>query len=182
MDILILLAAFALAATFTLFWTLGLFAGRSPPWRTLWVGVASLGYVGAQCLVAVGSTYQSAILENLAAAWMHLRGVSVWSIVMLLSALFATGRLLTFRRGDSRHRQVYAWLSWILVLALSATSAKLMFGIKPPPGPVESLAVAWFAWRMDRHKGNLAHYAREVLASIALALMGLSRLIHGRLP
>lgn len=126
--------------------------------------------------------YQDAILSALASAWVHLRGVSICSIVMLLSSLLATWRLLTFRRGDSRHRQAYAWLSWILVIALSATAAKLVFGIKPPPGPVESLAVAWFAWRMHRHKGNLAHYAREVLANLDACVAGLYRLVHGRLP
>jgi uncharacterized membrane protein YhaH (DUF805 family) len=100
--------------------------------------------------------------------------LSVWSLIVLLACLVSIVRLLTFRRGHSRHRSGYAWLSWIYVVLATASAVKIACGVRPPPGPVEAIACAAVAIVMLIHHGNLAHLHRWLGEVIAAMLRGRS--------
>jgi hypothetical protein len=96
----------------------------------------------------------------------------IWSLIVLLSCMVSIVRLLTFRRGDSRHRSSYAWLSWIYVVLATASAVKIACGVRPPPGPVEAIACAAVAILLLIHHGNLAHLHRWLGDVVAAVLRG----------
>ena len=90
-----------------------------------------------------------------------------WPLVQFVACLVIALRLLTFRRGDSRHRHAIAWASWLIIVACTATSVKLLCGIRPPPGPWETLLTVAIAVLIVIHRGNLAHVLRAPRAWFA---------------
>lgn len=86
--------------------------------------------------------------------------IGVWPLVQLVACLVMALRLVTFRRGASRHRHGVAWLSWWLIVVCTITSVKLLCGVRPPPGPLEASVTAVFAIVLLIHRGNLAHVLR----------------------
>ncbi|HKT28795.1 phage holin family protein [Dyella sp.] len=93
--------------------------------------------------------------------------IGVWSLLQLMACLVIVLRLLTFRRGHSRHRHAIAWASWLLVVACTTTAVKLLCGIRPPPGPLEALLTVALAILLVIHRGNLAHVLRAPRAWLA---------------
>ena len=83
-----------------------------------------------------------------------------WPLVQLVACLLIVLRLLTFRRGNSRHRHGVAWAAWMVIVACTATAVKLVVGIRPPPGPLEALLIVVIAVLVLIHRGNLAHVLR----------------------
>ena len=83
-----------------------------------------------------------------------------WPLVQLVACLVIVLRLLTFRRGVSRHRHGIAWAAWVLIVACTATAVKLLCGVRPPPGPLEALLTVVLALLVLIHRGNLAHLLR----------------------
>jgi len=92
---------------------------------------------------------------------------NAWPLLQLVACLIVVVQLLTFRRGSSRHRHGIAWLAWLLVVACTMTSVKLVCGIRPPPGPMESLLCASLAVVVCVHRGNLAHALRHLSVLLA---------------
>jgi hypothetical protein len=90
-----------------------------------------------------------------------------WPLVQLVACLVIVLRLLTFRRGVSRHRHGIAWIAWVLIVACTATAVKLVCGIRPPPGPWEALLTLAIAIGLLIHRGNLAHLLRAPRAWFA---------------
>lgn len=95
----------------------------------------------------------------------HVALLGIWPFLQLVSCLAIILSVLTFRRGESRHRHLYAWMAWIYVVVCTAVSIKLVFGIKPPPGPFEALATFAIAWLFLYHQGNTAHLVRSITAA-----------------
>ena len=111
----------------------------------------------------------------------HFAQLGLWPFLQLASCLTIILSVLTFRRGESRHRHLYAWLAWIYVVVCTATAIKLVFGIKPPPGPVEALATFALAWLFLYHRGNTAHLVRAVMGALARCTRFLAGRMRGRL-
>jgi hypothetical protein len=84
----------------------------------------------------------------------------VWPFVQFLACVAIVLRLITFRRGHSRHRHGIAWVAWLLIVACTTTAVKLLCGIRPPPGPLEALLTVVIALLVLIHRGNLAHALR----------------------
>ena len=172
LDHLLVAAVVAFAAVYAVFWCIGLFGYLPTASRVRWIAFAAAGYVALQLGASAAGVFGTD-----AVSWLShtLHGAyNVWSVVLFISAGVAALRLVTFRRGPSRHRQAYAWLSWLLVVGFTATAVKVVFGVKPPPGPVESLAMAVAAWRFIHYQGNLAHLVRDTLATFR-RLLGSTR-------
>lgn len=93
--------------------------------------------------------------------------ISLWPLVQCVACIVIVGRLLTFRRGASRHRHGVAWMAWLLIVACTATAVKLVVGIRPPPGPLEALLTLGVAVLVLIHRGNLAHVVRAPRAWLA---------------
>lgn len=110
----------------------------------------------------------------------HLATLGLWPFVQLVSCLAIILSILTFRRGESRHRHVYAWMAWLYVSACTGTAVKLLFGIKPPPGPLEALSTFAVACLLLYHRGNTAHLVRAVLALLTRAIKHLVTRIRGQ--
>lgn len=91
----------------------------------------------------------------------------VWPLVQLIACLVIVLRLLTFRRGVSRHRHGVAWVAWLIIVACMATAVKLLCGIRPPPGPWEALLTVAIAALVVIYRGNLAHVLRAPRAWFA---------------
>ena len=83
-----------------------------------------------------------------------------WPLVQCLACVTIVLRLVTFRRGTSRHRHGVAWIAWLLIVACTTTAVKLLCGIRPPPGPWEALLTVAIALLVVVHRGNLAHALR----------------------
>jgi hypothetical protein len=92
---------------------------------------------------------------------------SVWPLVQGVACLVIVLRLVTFRRGASRHRHGVAWMAWLMIVASTATAVKLLCGIRPPPGPLEALLTTAIAVLLLIHRGNLAHLFRVPRAWLA---------------
>lgn len=92
---------------------------------------------------------------------------SVWPLVQCVACLAIVLRLITFRRGPSRHRHGVAWGAWLLIVACTTTAVKLLCGIRPPPGRWEALLTMTIAVLVVIHRGNLAHLLRAPRAWIA---------------
>lgn len=92
----------------------------------------------------------------------HVALLGLWPFLQLVSCVTIILSVLTFRRGDSRHRPAAAWLAWIYLVVCTATAIKLLFGIKPPPGPFEALGTFALAWLFLYHRGNTSHLVRSV--------------------
>jgi hypothetical protein len=90
-----------------------------------------------------------------------------WPLAQLVACLVIVLRLLTFRRGFSRHRHGIAWIAWALIVGCTATAVKLVCGIRPPPGPWEALLTVVIAILVVLHRGNLAHVLRAPRAWLA---------------
>lgn len=101
---------------------------------------------------------------------MHTAQFTLWSLVMLAACVIAALRLVTFRRGPSRHRAAYGWASWLLVVALTAVAVKVALGVRPPPGPVEAVLSAAMAAVFVAHHGNLAHIYRAGRQAIGVLM------------
>lgn len=97
---------------------------------------------------------------------MHTAHITMWSLIMFVACIVAALSLVTFRRGPSRHRVVYGWVSWLLVVALTAGAVKIACGVRPPPGPLEALLCAGIAVVFVGHRGNLAHITRALRAAL----------------
>lgn len=162
--VLVLTFVATFVATSYLLWKLGLFDDLPRLPRFTLISVCAGAYMGAQLAPIAAGLYFDEWYPWLARAFTD---GAAWSFLLVIGCITSALRLLTFRRGPSRHRSAYAWLSWILVVALTATAAKVTFGIKPPPGPIEALAVAVLAWRLAAHRGNLAHLMRSDFARLA---------------
>lgn len=183
-NVLPLLLPVVWMAAFYVFLNIGLFDGL-PPWtRRCLASVAALAY-----LVVAAGVQLCAYFWPEVVAWIErTTGVTGdwngWSLVMLASCVAGALRLVTFRRGPSRHRVAYAWLSWLLVVGMTATAAKVAFGVKPPPGAWESLAIATAVYRLFAHQGNLAHLLRldghRALAALRQLAAALGRLVRSR--
>ena len=93
--------------------------------------------------------------------------MDIWPLVQLVACLVIVLRLLTFRRGISRHRHGVAWSAWIVIVACTTTVVKLLCGIRPPPGPLEALLTVVIAVLLLIHRGNLAHVLRAPRAWLA---------------
>jgi hypothetical protein len=156
------------AAVYAMFWSIGLFSERPRRSRILWVAMATAAYVGLQLGAAFAGQFGLYALVRA----LHGGVYHPWSLLLFVASTAASLRLVTFRRGPSRHRFAYAWLSWILVVALVGTAVKIAFGVKPPPGAIESIAVALFAWRLFAHQGNLAHLLRSIGATCRRLVLG----------
>jgi len=90
-----------------------------------------------------------------------------WPLVQFVACGAIVMRLVTFRRGASRHRHGMAWLAWAYIVACTATAVKLICGIRPPPGPLEALLTVALAVLVLIHRGNLAHLLRAPRAWFA---------------
>jgi hypothetical protein len=90
-----------------------------------------------------------------------------WPLVQCVACLVIVLRLITFRRGASRHRHGMAWLAWATIVVCTATAVKLMCGIRPPPGPLEALLTVVLAVGVLIHRGNLAHLLRASRSLLA---------------
>jgi hypothetical protein len=86
---------------------------------------------------------------------------------MFVACVAAALRLVTFRRGPSRHRHFYAWLSWVYVVIFTGCAIKIACGVRPPPGPAEAIACLVFAILLALHAGNLAHLHRHLNRVVA---------------
>jgi Protein of unknown function (DUF754). len=179
MSLTTFLALFTVAAsalTFVFLWTLGLFADTPPRRRAVYLGIASLGYTLATpvALIIGRAVDRASYWFAVACAFVSQHGgvYTPWSLVMFLACTASAVRLLTFRRGPSRHRAGYAAASWMIVCTLTATAVKIVFGIQPPPGPVQSIAVVAFTWCILVHRGNLAHVVRHLRAQVAILTAG----------
>lgn len=174
-----LLTAVSLAVTFLLFWSLGLFADRPPRRRAVYLGIASLVYnLAAPAALVIGRAVdRCAYWFAIACAYVSQHGgvYTTWSLVMFVACTASALRLLTFRRGPSRHRAGYAAASWLIVCSMTATAVKIVFGIQPPPGPAESIGVVAFTWCIFVHRGNLAHVVRHMRAQFGSLLSGRAR-------
>jgi hypothetical protein len=95
-------------------------------------------------------------------AWLGL-----WPLLQFIACSVIVLRLLTFRRGASRHRHGVAWCAWALIVACTATAVKVFCGMRPPPGPWEALLTAAIASLVLIHRGNLAHLLRAPRAWLA---------------
>lgn len=84
----------------------------------------------------------------------------IWPLVQFVACVAIVLRLVTFRRGISRHRHGMAWMAWLLIVACTTTAVKLLCGIRPPPGPWEALLTVVIALLVVIHRGNLAHALR----------------------
>lgn len=93
--------------------------------------------------------------------------IGFWPLVQFVACLGIALRLLTFRRGDSRHRHGIAWSAWLVIVACATTVVKLLCGIRPPPGPLEALLTLAVAILLLIHRGNLAHMLRAPRAWFA---------------
>ncbi len=162
--------------SFALLWWLGLYADAPPRRRALYLGLSAVGYtLAAPIALALGHVVDwGTAWFAFACAYVSQHGgvYTPWSLVMFLACVAGALRLLTFRRGPSRHRVGYALASWIIVSTLTAVAVKIVFGIQPPPGPIESIAVVAFTACLYVHRGNLAHLARHVRAQARLFLTG----------
>jgi hypothetical protein len=87
--------------------------------------------------------------------------IGFWPLVQLMACVAIVLRLVTFRRGDSRHRHGVAWAAWLVIVTCTATAVKLVCGIRPPPGPWEALLTVAIAILLVIHRGNLAHVLRR---------------------
>lgn len=86
--------------------------------------------------------------------------IGFWPLVQLMACVAIVLRLVTFRRGHSRHRHGVAWAAWFLIVACTTTAVKLLCGIRPPPGPLEASLTLMIAVLVLIHRGNLAHLLR----------------------
>jgi hypothetical protein len=166
------------SVAYVIFWGIGLFQDSPPRRRRPLVALAAAGWALIPLAHGFGSAIGIDTIGNVVLSWLlsvavaiNLTGAwNVWSLVMLVACLVSVGRLLTFRRGTSKHRIGYAALSWLIVSALTAVAVKLAFGIQPPPGPVEAFGVAAFAFGICRHRGDLAHLLREIRCDLGRVL------------
>lgn len=177
MEHLFLVLAVLTSLTYMAFWTMGLFDDKPPATRTLWVAAATVAVELAAFGVGALRAFTPYIVDWLFQPSDGAFSFNAWSGIVLASCVATSLRLLLFRRGPSRHRAAYAWLSWFLVAALTATAAKVAFGVKPPPGAAESLLLTVFAWRVFVHRGNLAHLLRRDVGRIVQAI---ARVLTGR--
>lgn len=86
--------------------------------------------------------------------------LDVWSHLYLLACLVIVVRLLTFRRGDSRHRYGLAWAAWLVIVVCAASAAKILVGMQPPPDPLQTLLTLAVAVLSLVYRGDLAHLCR----------------------
>lgn len=93
--------------------------------------------------------------------------IGFWPFVQFMACLVIALRLLTFRRGTSRHRHCVAWSAWIVIVACTITAVKLLCGIRPPPGPLEATLTVMITVPVLVHRGNLAHVLRAPRAWLA---------------
>lgn len=84
--------------------------------------------------------------------------MTVPSLIILLSALVICLRLLTFRRGPSRHRLGYSIAAWLLIAGTGTSTVRILTGAEICSGgwgvPV---VMAVFAFLVIRARGNVAH-------------------------
>ncbi|MGE7139669.1 phage holin family protein [Luteibacter sp. NPDC031894] len=177
LEHLFIVLAILTSLVFMGLWAIGLFDDKPPAIRTLWVAAASVAFEAAVIGLTAVRVFAPQIVDWLFQPSADTFSFNIWSGIVLASCVSTSLRLLLFRRGPSRHRAAYAWLSWCLVVALTATAAKVAFGVKPPPGVAESLLLAVFTWRVFVHRGNLAHLLR---LDIGRPLQALARLVTGR--
>lgn len=93
--------------------------------------------------------------------------VSPWSLLTFAACAVIVVRLLTFRRGSSRHRPSLAWASWLTIAGATAMAVKITTGLRPPPGPLEALAAVALAILLLIHRGDLAHLLRLIVRRVA---------------
>lgn len=97
---------------------------------------------------------------------------NVWSLLVVMGCVVTIVRLVTFRRGASRHRATYAWLAWGLIALDTYIAVRCAAGVRPPPGPLTALAMLAIAALVVFHRGDLAHLHRSSLASLAAMIRG----------
>jgi Putative 3TM holin, Phage_holin_3 len=88
----------------------------------------------------------------------------LWSFITVLACIAIVVRLLTYRRGDAKHRHAWAWVSWLYIAGCTLSAVKVALGVRPPPGPAEALLCAAAAAAFLYHRGNLAHAHRALAA------------------
>jgi len=93
--------------------------------------------------------------------------LSPWSLLTFAACAVIVVRLLTFRRGRSRHRPSLAWASWLMIAGATAMAVKIAAGLRPPPGPLEALAAVVLAVLLLIHRGDLAHLLRLIVRRVA---------------
>ncbi len=93
--------------------------------------------------------------------------MNVWSIIQLLACIAIAVRLLTFRRGVSRHRPFLAWLAWLYVVGRVDLAIKIATGQLAPTAPAEAIISLIVAAIVILHRGNLAHVGRSVAQLVA---------------
>jgi hypothetical protein len=182
---LVTLLLYIVAMTFAVsmaLWNLGFLKGLSPPARVAGIVAVIALYVVASTAVHGHGADAWGLLDN-AGAWLasspaadaiasHANTFTLWSLVMLVACVVAALRLVTFRRGPSRHRMFYAWLSWMYVVALTAVAIKIACGVRPPPGPIEAIGCVAIAALFIVHQGNLAHLHRAARRAFNALVFG----------
>jgi len=93
--------------------------------------------------------------------------VSPWSLLTFAACAVIVVRLLTFRRGASRHRPGLAWASWLTIAGATAVAIKIAAGLRPPPGPLEACGAVVLAVLLLIHRGDLAHLIRSIVRRVA---------------
>lgn len=79
------------------------------------------------------------------------------SMITLLAASLICIRLLTFRRGEARHRVGYACLAWLLIAGTGTISIRILTGTACPTGWGVAVVMLVLAVLVVRARGNVAH-------------------------
>lgn len=163
-------------------WNLGFLHELPPRARAAGIAAFLVAYVACQTVLSGHVPAATAALSRLGDALArsraseaiaaHASSFTLWSVVMFGACIVAALRLVTFRRGPSRHRLFYAWLSWFYVVALTAVAIKIACGVRPPPGPIEALGCVAIAGLFLVHRGNLAHLHRAARRAFAALVFG----------
>jgi hypothetical protein len=163
-------------------WHVGFLEGQRPVFRVASIVAFNLLLAAAPALLHGAGSALVGSLDR-AGDWLasypaasafatHANSFTLWSLVMLVACVVAALRLVTFRRGPSRHRLFYAWLSWMYVVALTAVAIKIACGVRPPPGPVEAIGCVAIAALFIVHQGNLAHLHRAARRAFNALVFG----------
>jgi hypothetical protein len=83
--------------------------------------------------------------------------IQVDSLLTLLAASLICIRLLTFRRGEARHRAGYACLAWLLIAGTGTVSIRILTGTACPSGWGIAVVMLVLAALVVRARGNVAH-------------------------
>jgi len=81
-----------------------------------------------------------------------------WATDVLLMVIAC--RLLTFRRGASRHRWGVALYTWLMLVAFATVIVGHLTGTRAPASIVDLVIAMLVCHLVFRHRGNVAHMLR----------------------